>query len=260
MKIISSVNQKGGVGKTTTSLNLASALAETGKRVLVVDLDPQRNATTTLNGDVEYTGQSISDLIYFAVRGLPINITEYIRYNESEGIDYIPSVPALSSVPSFLATDRDSGSVLARLLRTPYFEKYDYIIIDCKPSLDLLVTNALAASDEIIIPVEPEDYAIDGLADLMDTVHRIQDRYNEQLAVNGILISRANMTRGKAKRTEAMLRENFGESVFDTVIPNLAEIGNAKDKGFSTLKLKGSRLGDLYRQLAKEVMERDEQL
>lgn len=252
MKTISIVNQKGGVGKTTTVLNLASALAEAGKRVLVVDLDSQRNATTTLHVS-EYAGPSISDLIYLTVRSLPVEISDYIQHNDRENVDYLPSVPALSSVPAFIATDRDSNSVLYRILHAPYFEKYDYILLDCKPSLDLLVSNALVASDSVIIPVEPEDYAVDGLGDLLETVQRIQDHYNGP-DVQGILISRANTTRNKAKKVETLLRESFGDLVFKTVIPNLAEIANAKDRGCSTLQIKGSRLGALYRELAKEVM------
>lgn len=256
MKIISIVNQKGGVGKTTTTLSLGAALAEQGQRVLIVDLDPQRNATTSLFGG-EYKGLSVNDLIYFAVRQLPLQFEDYIRYNDKENLDYIPSVPDLASAPSILAGCRDSNTVLASILRNSYFEnRYDYILIDDKPSLDLLVVNSLVASHELIIPVEPEDYAIDGLSDLMDTVKRIQESFNYELEINGILISRANMQRSKTRDADRVLREVFGELVYDTVIPNWAAIGHAAARGVTVVQVKGSNMGALYRQLAKEVTNR----
>lgn len=214
MKIISIVNQKGGVGKTTTTLNLASGMAKLGKRVLVTDLDSQRNATTALNRG-EYQGCSINDLIYFAVSGTPFDISYYIKHNELEDVDFIPAAPVLASAPGILATDKDSSMVLSRTFRSAYFsEKYDYILMDCKPSLDLLVINALAASDELIIPVEPEDFAVDGLADLWTTVERIRESFNEALAVNGILITKANMSRRKTQEAERQLRDVFGALVY----------------------------------------------
>lgn len=256
MKIIAIVNQKGGVGKTTTTLNLASAMAMMGQHVLVVDLDPQRNATTALHLGQEYSGASISDLIYCTVAGLPYDPASLILNNDIENVDYLPATTMLSTAPTLMATAKDSSSVLAHILRQPYFAKYDYVLMDCKPSLDLLVSNALAAADQIIIPVEPEDYAIDGLADLLDTIDQIRERHNAQLEINGILISRANMTRGKAKRMEAALRDTFGALVYDAVLPNLAEIGNAQDKHHSVVQERNSRLGKLYIELAKEVITR----
>ena len=256
MKILSICNQKGGVGKTTTTQNLAAALAELGQRVLVADLDPQRNATTALNRG-EYQGCGINDLIYFTVAGTPFDVGGYIRRNEVENVDYIPASPVLSSAPGILANDRDSAMVLARLFRTGYFAaKYDYILIDCKPSLDLLVVNALAASDQLVIPTEPEDFALDGLADLMTTVDRIQESYNEALDINGILVTKANMTRRKTGDILSQLRQVFGCLVYDTVIPNLAEAGRALDERVSLVHYTGSRLGRRYMDAAREVMER----
>ena len=256
MKIISICNQKGGVGKTTTSQNLAAALAQLGQRVLVADLDPQRNATTALNRG-EYRGYGINDLIYFTVSGTPFELGSYIRRNEVEGVDYIPASPVLSAAPGILANDRDSSLVLARLFHAPYFDaNYDYLLIDCKPSLDLLVVNALAASHQVLIPTEPEDFALDGLADLLITIHRIQDSFNEGLDINGILVTKANMTRKKTGEVIQQLRQNFGCLVLNTVIPNLAEAGRALDEGVSLVHYTGSRLGRLYMDAAKEVMER----
>lgn len=253
MKTISIVNQKGGVGKTTTALSLAAALAEMGKRVLLVDLDPQRNATTTLAGG-EYDGLSINDMIYFAVRGLPYYPEDYIRCSDKEHIHYIAAVSDLVTAPSILANGRDSSRVLAGIFGSEYFAaRYDYIIIDDKPSLDLLVVNSLVASDEIIIPVLPEDFAMDGMSDLKETVKQIRQTINPNLGVNGILISRANLARKTTKANIEGLRNLYKQLVYETIIPDYADIGHAQEQGVTVLQLKGSRLGDAFRALAKEV-------
>lgn len=254
MKTISIVNQKGGVGKTTTTINLAAALARLGKRVLVSDLDPQRNATTSLNQNKQYAGPGISDLIYFSVSGYPYEIGSFIRANETENIDYIPATPMLASAPNILAQDRDSYMVLRRLLRVLELEeRYDFVLIDCKPSLDLLVGNALVASDSVIVPVQPDDYSLDGLADLWSTVEGVRDRYNEQLEIGGILITLADLRRNVTKRIINDLREAFGDLVYQTVLPNSADCGNAKDMGRSAVSA-GKPLGRLYVELAEEVL------
>lgn len=254
MKIISIVNQKGGVGKTTTTINLASAMAKQGRQVLVVDLDPQRNATTSLNGNKQYDGPSISDLIYFNVSGFPYSLTDFIRRSDTEQVDYIPATPMLASAPNILAQDRDSYMVLRRLLRRPEVEEiYDYILIDCKPSLDLLVGNALVAGDSVIVPVQPDDYSLDGLGDLMSTVGGIKERYNSELEIGGILITMADLRRKVTNRIIGELRDAFGELVYQTVITNLADCGNAKDQGRSAVSC-GNRLGKLYTQFAEEVV------
>ena len=256
MKIFSVVNQKGGVGKTTSTVNLAAGLAKLGHRVLVVDLDPQRNATSTLHRG-EYSGVGINDLIYFTVSGTPCDIGYYIKHNDIEDVDYIPASPVLASAPGILATDRDGSTVLARIFRTPYFEKYDFILIDCKPSLDLLVVNALAASDQLIVPTEPEDFAVDGLTDLLSTVDRIRDSFNETLDINGILITRANTTRKRTGEVVAQLREAFGELVYKTIIPNLADAAKAQDARVSMVNCPDAkRLGGLYLDVVGEVLER----
>ncbi len=256
MKVIAIVNQKGGVGKTTTTINLASALAMLGRQVLVADLDPQRNATSALRCGQDYYGSSINDAIYCAVAGLPWSPADLILSNAVEHVDYLPATAVLATAPTLMATAKDSTGVLRQILRQPYFEKYDYILLDCKPSLDLLVSNALTAADQVIVPVEPEDFAIDGLVDLLDTLDQIRDRANPELALNGILVSKINRNRKKARRIEGELRDTFGPAVYETVLPNLAEIGNAQDKRHSVVQEPGSRLGELYLQLAKEVMQR----
>ena len=232
-------------------------MAKLGKHVLVVDLDPQCNASTTLNLGIQHQGPSINDLIYFTVSGLPIDMEHFIQHNEMESVDFIPSTQILATAPNILAQDKDSYVVLRRLLHHEYLKNhYDYILIDCKPSLDLLVGNALVASDSVIVPVEPDDYAIDGLGDLWDTVLGIQERYNEGLDINGILITLANLNRKVTKRIIEQLRESFGDMVYNTVLPNLADVGNAKDLKRSMVNCPNSRLSRLYEQLAEEVIQK----
>ena len=146
--------------------------------------------------------------------------------------------------------------MLRRLLHNPELEnKYDYILIDCKPSLDLLVGNSLAAADSLIVPVQPDDYSLDGLGDLMDTIDGIRDKYNDGLTIAGILVTLATMSRKTTQQTIAQLKDAFGNLVFDTVLPNLADIANAKEKGLTSVTC-GNRLGKLYIQLAEEAMSR----
>ena len=253
-KIISIVNQKGGVGKTTTAINLGAALAREGRRVLIVDLDPQGNATSTLNVGEPFIGKSVNDLIYSAVAsgGVPEDVGSYIRYSEQEQVDYLPATQMLATAPNLLAQDRESACVLYRILHADYFGKYDYILIDCKPSLDLTVTNALVASDQVIIPVQPSDYAIEGLGALMQTIDSVRERYRDNLSINGILITLASTTRAKTAQATEQLREFFGALVYDTVLPNLADAGKADDLHCSMVTM-GGRLGKLYVELAKEV-------
>ena len=254
MKIISVVNQKGGCGKTTTTVNLGAALAKADKRVLIADFDPQGNATATLNRGEPFNGKNANDLIYNAVSrgGVPEDIGSYIQHSETEQLDFLPATQMLATAPNLLAQDRESACVLYRILHAPYFEQYDYILLDCKPSLDLSVTNALVVSDQVIIPVQPSDYAIDGLGTLLDTIDSVRERYREKLEINGILITLASTTRSKTVRATEQLREVFGRLVYDTVLPNLADAGKADDLHCSMVRM-GGRLGTLYEELAKEV-------
>lgn len=255
MQIISVVNQKGGVSKTTTTVNLAAAMAKKGKRVLVIDLDPQRNATTALNTGAQYEGFGINELIYFAVGKLPFSLQDYIQRSEAERVDYIPATPMLASAPNTLAQDKDSWTVLRRLLRCPELEgSYDFVLADCKPSLDLLVSNALVASDRIIVPVMPESFALDGLGDLLDTIEGVRARYNDQLRLDGILISRANLARKVARQLISELRETFGSLVYQTILRDLSDCAKAQEMGRSAVNCKGNALGALYEKFAEEVL------
>lgn len=255
MKILSIANQKGGVGKTTSTINLGAALASMGQRVCLVDLDSQRNLSRTVQ--VEGNGnRSISDMIYNHVSGIGYEPPQYLLHNEKENLDYIQASTMLATAPSILATSDNSNMVLSEILHSPEFEQYDYILIDCRPALDLLTVNALAASDAVIVPVEPESYAVDGLADLFSTIERTRKMVNPELRVNGILITRADSRRTLTRQMIDDLRETFGAQVYDTVIPYLADAAKAANDQHSAVNMKGSRLGGLYIELAKEVVKR----
>ena len=258
MKTISIMNLKGGVGKTTTCCNLAAALAKLGKRTVVIDLDPQCNLTKSMHRGDYGAGNSVNDLLYFAVAGIEKDYGAYILHNDAEDVDYVPTTPVLSSAPSILATAQDSGYILSRVLKHQRFQAfYDYCLIDCKPAMDLLTMNALAASDELLVPIEPEDYAVDGIGSVLNALSSAQNSYNENLQVNGYLISKASMQRRKTKRVIASIRNLLGNLVYGTMIPNLAEMGKAQDEQKSAVNCsKSPTLGGLYMELAKEVIAR----
>lgn len=255
-KVIAICNKKGGVGKTTVTANLAAALGKLGKKVLVIDLDSQCNLSGTI-GAGKVQGLSSSELLYFAVAGQQVQGSQFIHENDQEGISYIPGSKLLDSAPSFLATHGDGSTVLREVLEADDFDAFDYILLDCRPCLDLVVVNALAASDGVIIPVEPEEYAVDGLLDVMDLITQTHDRVNPKLHIMGILVNRAVQQRNLTKKTIEDLRNCFGEQIFNTIIPFLAEAPTAASEHRTCVTTgKKSRLGDCFVQLAQEVMEK----
>ena len=204
MKIIAICNQKGGVGKTTTTINLGAALSKLGKRVLLIDLDPQRNLSDTLGYVPDNTPSTVNELIYFTAYNMPVVVSGFIRHH-----------PALSSAPTLLATVADGARVLARaiaaLTMSDGAASYDYCLLDCKPSLDLLTINALAAADGLLAPVEPEEYAVAGISDLLGTVRQVQRSYNPALEVLGVLLTRCDRRRSSVQQVRDDLIAALGE-------------------------------------------------
>ncbi|MBR7146591.1 MAG: ParA family protein [Oscillospiraceae bacterium] len=257
MKTIVICNQKGGVGKTTTTINLGAALAKLEKRVLLIDLDPQRNLSDTLGYVPDNTPSTTNELIYFAAYGMPRDYAAFIRHNEAEQLDYIPATPSLSSAPTLLAAVADGSRVLAKAIREiSELYRYDFCLIDCKPSLDLLTANALAAADGVLIPVEPEEYAISGIADLTGTITHLRQTLNPSLEITGVLLTRCDARRSSVGLVRDDLIAALGDKVFETTIPFLAEASAAPKEHRSCVAKRGSRIGELYMDVAREVLRR----
>ena len=260
-KIISIANQKGGVGKTTTAMNVGVALRLMGKRVLLIDLDPQANLSTYLGftndeGDPVDDYPTISHLMMVNIgQGNKLDdIKKYIRHNELNDIDYIPSDINLANADCYLAGALSRETVLRRMLSKELIGAYDYIIIDCLPSLGVLLMNALVASDGIIIPVQAQKFAFDGLGMLNSIFDQVKATLKPELKLLGVLPTMVDRTNA-SKRVIDKLRESYPDELFETVIHRATEATESTNKHRS-LCLYKNRLGDEYKALAAEIIER----
>lgn len=255
MQILSICNQKGGVGKTTTTLNLAAALQALGQRVLLIDADQQRNLTTSLLPNV-VSQQTLSELLHFVVAGFPVEPDVFIR--QADGLGIVASSKLLAAANSILATSSDSEGVLSAAIDaiTHGGQDYDYVLIDCAPSLDLLVSNALTASSGVIIVTEPASYSVDGIVSVWETITRIQRTTNPQLRVEQIVINKFDARKKDDRIHKEEIMEAFGQRVFPAPIPLLAEVKDSDDsaKRERMATRKGSRVWPLYMALASEVI------
>ena len=246
-RTIAFANQKGGVAKTTTTLNLGVALAEQGKRVLAIDLDPQGNLTMSQGWNPDEIDRSMFDVL---VHRLPI--TEIIRTNEIDvGVASIDLAGAELSLSSMIGRERALEKALA-----PVQESYDYILIDTPPSLGLLTINAFVAAQGVIVPVQCEYLSLRGLVQLENTLTMIRENLNPNVAIQGILPTMFDKRLLHSREAVEILRENFGDLVLETKIRKTVRYAEAPVKGQSILKYDPS--GDaafMYRQLAKEVLD-----
>ena len=250
--IISMCNQKGGVGKTTSTINMGACLAELGRKVLLVDLDPQG----ALSAGLGLTHDQIQDTIYDVMLDSEVSVHSAIVHTGVAGLDLVPANIDLSAAEIQMVNEVGREHTLARALR-PVRKDYDFIIIDCQPSLGLLTVNALACSQGVIIPMECEFFSLRGLALLTDTVEKVADRINFDLEVMGILVTMFDRRTRHAREVMDRVVEYFGDKVFDTVITRTVRFPETSVAGEPiTTWAPSSQAAKQYRDLAKEVIER----
>lgn len=255
MPIIAVSNQKGGVGKTTSTLNLGAALQEMGKDVLLVDLDPQGSLTVAAGlVDVDAVKLSIGDLLMARAQGAPQDITRAIVKSPA-GIDLVPGNGMLSAAELTLATAMARESALLATLK-PALDRYDYILIDCLPSLGLVAINALRAADGVVIPVQADFLAVQGLAQILETIGAVREQLNPRLAVYGVLLTMVDLKRNHSRRVVATVRHSLHGQVpvFETEIAQHVAYKEAAEVGRSIIEHQPhGGPADTYRHLAREV-------
>ena len=251
-RVIALANQKGGVGKTTTAISLAAALAELDYEVLLVDFDPQGGCALGLG--IEPAELEIT--VYDVLLDRTADVEGAVQKTSIHGLDLLPSNIDLAAAELMLVNEVAREQSLMRVL-APLKVKYDFILIDCPPSLGLLTVNALTAADSVIIPLECEYYALRGMAQLMDSIERIKERLNPRLQIDGIVATMVDTRTLHAKEVLARVHDAFGGRLFDTVIRKTIRFAEAPVAGESILTYAPTSPGAVaYRKLAQEVMDR----
>ena len=251
-KVIAMCNQKGGVGKTTSTINLGASLAEYGRRVLLVDLDPQG----ALSAGLGVPHYELEHTVHNMLVEPRASIDEVLISTRVKNLDLVPSNIDLSAAEIQLVNEVGREQSLARAI-FPVLDRYDYVLIDCQPSLGLLTVNGLACSDVVIIPTECEFFSLRGLALLTDTVEKVHDRLNPKLSIGGILITRYDPRTVNSREVMARVLERFGDLVFDTVITRTVRFPETSVAGEPITSWAPKSVGaEAYRSLAREVIDR----
>jgi len=252
-RIIAVANQKGGVGKTTTSINLAACLAEKGKKVLAVDMDPQGNLTSGLGVDKDSVEKSIYELIIGEV-----DIKEVINKEVLENLDIIPTSIDLSAAEIELIGVDDKEYILRNAI-DQVKDQYDFVIIDCPPSLSMLTINAMTTADSVIVPIQCEYYALEGLSQLIHTVELVKDRLNSKLEIEGVVFTMYDARTNLSLQVVENVKDNLKQNIYKTIIPRNIRLAEAPSYGLPINKYDPKSTGaESYMRLADEVIEREE--
>jgi chromosome partitioning protein len=253
-KIIAIANQKGGVGKTTTTVNLAAALGVLEKKVLVIDADPQANATSGLGIDAEAHPTGSYQLLEHTASAL-----DTIIETSSPNVDLIPAHIDLVAIEIELV-DKDDREYMLKKAIADLGERYEYILIDCAPSLGLLTLNALTAADSVIIPIQCEYYALEGLGKLLNTIKSVQRIHNPDLDIEGMLLTMYDSRLRLSNQVVEEVKKHFGDMVFETIIQRNVRLGEAPSFGESIIKYDASSKGAVnYLNMAHEILQKNRQ-
>lgn len=250
-RIIAIANQKGGVGKTTTAINLAACLAEAGKKVLAIDLDPQGNMTSGLGVDKNEVENTVYELMLDQC-----TVKESMEHTVVEHLDLIASNVNLAGAEIELLGIIDKEYILKKAVDYVK-EDYDFVIIDCPPSLNMLTVNAMTTANTVLVPIQCEYYALEGLSQLMHTIHLVQERLNPELKIEGIVFTMYDVRTNLSNQVVANVKENLNENIFKTMIPRNIRLAEAPSYGIPINMYDTRSAGaESYRNLAKEVIKR----